>query len=132
MFDKALLNLRVHVNMLPYYVYKQLGLGQLHSISIILQLTDRSIKISCGIIEDVFMQIDKFYSSIDFIVIDTQLVQNHTKHTLVILSCPFWVIVDDYISCRTRNMQLSIGNTGMKLNIFNVLKQAQEDDEVLK
>ena len=48
-FDKSLLDLGASVNFLPYSVYMQLGLSELKSTSIVLQLADRSMKISRGI-----------------------------------------------------------------------------------
>ncbi|KAL6341596.1 hypothetical protein AAG906_032716 [Vitis piasezkii] len=51
--EKALLDLGVSVNLLPYSVYKQLGLGELKPTSITLSLADRSVKIPRGMIEDV-------------------------------------------------------------------------------
>ena len=43
--DKALLDLGATVNLLPYLVYKQLGLGELKPTNITLSLADRSVKI---------------------------------------------------------------------------------------
>ena len=51
--EKALLNLGASVNLLPYSVYKQLGLGELKPMSITLSLVDRSINIPKGTVEDV-------------------------------------------------------------------------------
>ncbi|XP_040998118.1 uncharacterized protein LOC121244143 [Juglans microcarpa x Juglans regia] len=45
---QALLDLGTGVNLLPFSVYEQLGLGELKTTSIILQLADRSIKIPKG------------------------------------------------------------------------------------
>ena len=39
--EKALLDLGASVNLLPYFVYKQLGLGELKPTSITLSLVDR-------------------------------------------------------------------------------------------
>ena len=47
---KALLDLGTNVNLLPYSMYKQLGLGELKPTNITLSLTDRSVKISRGIV----------------------------------------------------------------------------------
>ena len=69
--DKALLDLGASVNLLPYYVYVQLGLGELKPTPGRHQLADRSIKIPKGVIEDVLIKVDKFYIHVDFIVIDT-------------------------------------------------------------
>ena len=46
---------------LAYSIYKQLGLGELNLTSITLSLADRSVKIPRGMIEDVIVQVDKFY-----------------------------------------------------------------------
>ncbi|KAH9800793.1 hypothetical protein KPL71_000796 [Citrus sinensis] len=132
LIDKALLDLGASVNLLPYSVYRQLGLGELKSTPIILQLADRSMKIPRGIIEDVLIQIDKFYYPVDFIVIDTQHVRDPKKHTPVILGRHFLATADGLINCRNGNMQLSFGNITMELNIFNVTKQPQEEDEFFK
>ena len=69
--EKALLDLGTSVNLLPYFVYKQLGLGELMPTSINLSLADRSVKIPRGMIEDVLVQVDKFYYLVDFVVLDT-------------------------------------------------------------
>ncbi|KAL6310926.1 hypothetical protein AAG906_041200 [Vitis piasezkii] len=50
--EKTLLDLGASVNLLPYSVYKQLGLGELKPTSITLSLVDRSVKIPRGMIED--------------------------------------------------------------------------------
>ena len=56
-----------------YSIYKQLGLGELKPTQVELQLANRAIRKPRGIIEDVLVQIDKFYHPVDFLVIDTIL-----------------------------------------------------------
>ena len=46
--EKALLDLGASVNLFPYSVYKQLGLGELKPTAITLSLADRSVKIPRG------------------------------------------------------------------------------------
>ncbi|RVW27346.1 hypothetical protein CK203_110245 [Vitis vinifera] len=50
-----------------YSVYQQLGLGELKPTSITLSLADRSMKIPRGMVEDVLVQVDKFYYPVDFV-----------------------------------------------------------------
>ena len=69
--DKALLDFSANVNLLPYSVYRQLGLGELKPTNITLSLADRSVKIPKGIVEDVLVKVDKFYYPVDFVVLDT-------------------------------------------------------------
>ena len=69
--ERALLDLGASVNLLPYSVFIQLGMGHLKSTSITLQLADKSVKKLRGIIEDVMIKVDKFYYPMDFIALDT-------------------------------------------------------------
>ena len=69
--EKDLLNLRASVNLLPYSVYQQLGVGELKLTSITLSLADKSVKIPREIIEHVLVRVDNFYYPIYFVVLDT-------------------------------------------------------------
>ena len=53
--DRLLLDLGASVNLLPYLVYTQLGLGELKQTRITISLAYRLIKILRGIIEDVMV-----------------------------------------------------------------------------
>ena len=59
--EKALLDLGASVNLLLYLVYEQLGLGELKPTSLILQLANRSMILPKGVVDDVLVQVDKFY-----------------------------------------------------------------------
>ena len=118
--DKALLNLRASVNLLPYSVYKQLGLGELKPTNITLSLADRSVKIPKGIVEDVLVKVDKFYYPVDFVVLDTEPIANGPNHVPIILGRPFLATANAIINCRNRVMQLTFGNMTLELNIFHL------------
>ena len=129
--EKALLDLGASVNLLPYSMYKQLGLGELKPTSITLSLADRSIKIPKGTIEDVLIQVDKFYYPVDFIVLDTEPVVVGANHVPIILGRPFLATSNAIINCRNGVMQLTFGNMTLELNIFHLNKrhmQPVEDD----
>ena len=121
--ERALLDLGASVNLLPYSVYKQLGLGELKPTSITLSLVDRSVKILRGIIEDVLVQIDKFYYPVNFVVLDTDLSAKGTNSVPIILGRPFLATSNAIINCRNGIMQLSFGNMTMELNIFYLCKK---------
>lgn len=76
--NRALLDLGASVNLLPYSVYKQLGLGELKPTPVTLQLADRSVKLPRGIVEDVLIKVDKFYFPVDFIVLELNLCKTQT------------------------------------------------------
>ena len=66
-----MLDLGASVNLLPYSIFVKLGLRELHPTLVVLQHADQSMEISNGIVDDVLIQVDKFYFHVDFIVIDT-------------------------------------------------------------
>ena len=118
--DKSLLDLGASVNLLPYSMYKQLGLGELKPTNITLSLADRSVKIPKGIVEDVLVKIDKFYYPVDFVVLDTEPIANEPNHVPIILGRPFLATANAIINCRNGVMQLTFGNMTLELNIFHL------------
>ena len=50
--NRALLDLGASINLLPFLVYQQLGLGELNLTKVTIQLADRSVKIFKGEITD--------------------------------------------------------------------------------
>ena len=133
--DKTLLDLGASVNLLPYSVYKQLGLGELKPTNITLSLADRLVKIPKGIVEDVLVKVDKFYYPVDFVVLDTESVAGGTNHVPIILGRPFLATSNGVINCRNGVMQFTFGNMTLKLNIFHLSSkhksmEEQELDEI--
>ena len=118
--DKALLDLGASVNLLPYSVYKQLGLGELKPTNITLSLADRSVKFPKGIVEDALVKVDKFYYPVDFVVLDTEPVAGGTNQVPIILGRPFLATSNAIINCRNGVMQLTFGNMTLELNIFHL------------
>ena len=120
--EKALLDLGSSVNLLPYS-YKQLWLGDLKPTSITLSLADRLIKIPKGTVEDVLIQVDKFYYPIDFVVLDTEPAAAGANYVPIILGRPFLATSKAIINCRNGVIQLTFGNMTLKLNIFHLSKK---------
>ena len=118
--DKALLDLGASVNLLPYSVYKHLGLGELKPTNITLSLADRSVKIPKGIVEDVLVKVDKFYYPVDFVVLDTEPMAKGINQVSIILGRPFLATYNAIINCRNGVMQLTFGNMTLELNIFHL------------
>jgi hypothetical protein len=82
-------------------------------------------------IEDVLVQVDKFYYPVDFIVLDTHPVIGTGAQIPVILGRPFLATSNAIINCRNGLVQMSFGNMTLELNIFDLCKQPREvDDDV--
>ena len=131
--EKALLDLGASVNLLPYSVYKQLGLGELKPTTLTLSLADRSVKIPKGTVEDILVQVDKFYYPVDFVVLDTEPVAVGANYVPIILGRPFLATSNAIINCRNGVMQLKFENMTLELNIFHLSKRhmplVEEDPE---
>ena len=106
--DKALLDLGASDNLLPYSMYKQLGLGELKSTNITISLADRSMKIPKGIVEDVLVKVDNFYYPVDFVALDTEPMAESTHQVPIILRRPFFATTNAIINCRNGVMQLTL------------------------
>ena len=96
-----------------------------------MSLAGRSIKIPKGTVEDVLIQVDKLYYSVDFVVLDTEPVAVRANHVPIILGRPFLATSNAIINCRNGVMQLTFGDMTLELNIFHLSKKhmhQQEDD----
>ncbi|GJU02092.1 putative reverse transcriptase domain-containing protein, partial [Tanacetum coccineum] len=68
--NNALADLGASISLMPYTVYKKLGLGEPKPTRMSLELADRSIQYPRGITENVLIKIDKFILPIDFVILD--------------------------------------------------------------
>ena len=129
MREKVLLDPGAGVNLLPYLMYKQLGLGELKPTSITLSLDDRSIKIPKGTVEDVLIQVDKFYYPVDFVVLDTEPAAAEANYVPIILGRPFLATSNSIINFINGVMQLTFRNMTLELNIFHLSKKHMQSVE---
>ena len=70
--EKAMLDLGASINLMPYTIYKRLGLNDLKTTSMSLLLVDQSSRLPLGIIEDVLIQVKKLIILADFVVLDME------------------------------------------------------------
>ncbi|XP_078172833.1 uncharacterized protein LOC144566683 [Carex rostrata] len=80
-FKRALCDLGASVSLMPKSVYDRLGVGELKPTRISLQLADQSVKLPLGVVEDLPIQIGKFFVPIDFVVVD----MDEDTHTPLLL-----------------------------------------------
>ncbi|XP_019081969.1 uncharacterized protein LOC100853650 [Vitis vinifera] len=127
--ERALLDLGASVNLLPYSIYKKLGLGELKATTITLSLAYHSIKVPRRVVKDVLVQVEKFYYPVDFVVLDIEPLKNGVNSIPIILGRPFLATTNALINCRNGLMQLSFGNMTVEMNVFNLCKQPMDHDD---
>ena len=110
-----------------------MGLGELKPTTITLSLVDRLVKIPKGTIEDVLVQVDKFYYLVDFVVLDTEPVVVGPNYVPIILGRSFLATSNAIINFRNGVMELTFGNMTLELNVFHLSKKhippMEEDQE---
>ena len=84
-FEKALCDLGASINLMPFSIFKRLGMREPQPTNISLQLADRSITHPMGIVADVLVKVDKFIFPVDFVVLDME----EDKYVPIILGRPF-------------------------------------------
>ncbi|XP_019237112.1 PREDICTED: uncharacterized protein LOC109217325 [Nicotiana attenuata] len=92
-FAKALCDLGASINLMPLSIYKNLGIGRARPTSMLLQLADRMVKRSSGILNDVLVQVGKFVFPADFVILDCQV----DEEIPIILGRPFLATERDLI-----------------------------------
>jgi hypothetical protein len=68
-------------------VFEKLRIRDLKQTNISLQMTDGSVRLPIGIIEDILIQVEKFFIPIDFVVCDTK----EYPYISIILGRPFLI-----------------------------------------
>ena len=58
------------INVVPLSIIKKVGELEIKPSQMTLQLADRSIKYTHGVVEDVLVKVDKFLFLIDFVIMD--------------------------------------------------------------
>ncbi|XP_010248092.1 PREDICTED: uncharacterized protein LOC104591019, partial [Nelumbo nucifera] len=117
-FEKALCDLGASINLMPYSIFKRLGLHKLTSTTITLQLADRSIKYPRGIVEDVLVKVGNFIILADFIVLDME----EDRSMPLILGSPFLATGNALIDVQRGQLTLRINGEEVIFNVFQTLK----------
>ncbi|XP_070004649.1 uncharacterized protein [Nicotiana sylvestris] len=86
-FVKALCDLGASINLMPYSVFKTLGIGQPRPTPMRLQIVDRTLNMPLGIIDDVLVRVDKFILPANFVILDYEV----DYEVPIILGRPFLV-----------------------------------------
>ena len=79
--------------------------------------------------EDVLIQVDKFYYPVEFVMLDTEPVAVGTNYVPIILGRPFLATSNAIINFRNGVMQLTFGNMTLELNIFHLRKKHMQPVE---
>ncbi|GKA55206.1 reverse transcriptase domain-containing protein [Tanacetum coccineum] len=110
---KALADLGASINLMPLSVWKKLGLPELISTQISLELANQDICTLKGIAKDVFVLVGKFTFLADFVIVDYE----SGPRVPLILGRPFLRTARALIDVHVEEMILRDGNERLILNM---------------
>ncbi|XP_023765553.1 uncharacterized protein LOC111914041 [Lactuca sativa] len=114
---RAMHDLGASINVLPYSSYKTMGIGPLSKNKVIIQLADRSLVHSKGVLEDVLVQVKELVFLTDFYVLDMGD-ENTPQSNSILLGRPFMSTTKTKID--VANGTLSMEYHGEVINFNNV------------
>nr|GEX54474.1 reverse transcriptase domain-containing protein [Tanacetum cinerariifolium] len=110
---KALADLGASINLMPLSVWKKLGLPELISTHMTLELANRAICTPARIARDVFVSVGKFTFPADFVIVDYE----SDPIVPLILGRPFLRIAHSLIDVHKEEMILRDGDERLTLNM---------------
>ncbi|PIN13095.1 DNA-directed DNA polymerase [Handroanthus impetiginosus] len=122
---RALCDLGASINLMPYSIYRTLGLGEAKPTSITLQLADRSLTYPRGVIEDILVKVDKFIFPTNFIVLDME----DDCEIPIILGRPFLATGRTLIDVQKGELTMRVQDQQITFNVFNAMKFPNESDK---
>ncbi|XP_031283203.1 uncharacterized protein LOC116141869 [Pistacia vera] len=117
-FDKVLCDLSASVNLMPFSIYKKLGLREVKPTTVHLQLANRSIKYPRGVVEDVLIKVDKLFFPVDFIVLEME----EDREVPLILGRPFPTTGRTLIDVHKGKLILRVEDEEVEFNVFDTMK----------
>ena len=112
----AMLDLGSTVNLMPYYMYIQLGLGKLKQVDYNIEMADNSTKTPRGIVENVIVRIHELIIPVDFVIIDTERSLFPAEDPEVLLGRPFMATTRTNIDVGTGNVSMIVKGKSIKFN----------------
>ncbi|GKB30687.1 hypothetical protein Tco_0870088 [Tanacetum coccineum] len=112
MVNNALANLGASISVMPFSMFKRLGLGTPKPISMTIEMTNRSMKYPKGIVENVLDKIDKLIFPVDFVILD--IVKDNKVP--IILGRPMLAIAHSRIEVSGKKISPEVGT---KKVVFN-------------
>nr|XP_025635993.1 uncharacterized protein LOC112730098 [Arachis hypogaea] len=100
--DKALCDFGSSINLMPLSMMRKLSIEEVKPIRMTLQLADKSMVISNGVVENLLVKVDKFIFPADFVILDL----DEEGGDSVILGRPFLATARAIIDVETGKMTL--------------------------
>ncbi|PIN25940.1 hypothetical protein CDL12_01309 [Handroanthus impetiginosus] len=122
---RALCDLGVSINFMPYSIYRTLELGKAKPTNITFQLANRSLTYPKGVIEDIFVKVDKFIFPVDFVILDMEA----DSEISIILGRPFFATGRTLTNVQKGELTMGVQDQHITFNVFKAMKFPNRSDE---
>ncbi|XP_070049237.1 uncharacterized protein [Nicotiana tomentosiformis] len=123
-FAKALCDLGASINLMPYLIFKTLGIGQLRPTSMRLQMANCTMKRMLGIIDDVLVRVDKFILPVDFVILDYEV----DYEVPIILGRPFLATGKDLVDVKAGELTFRVGDEKVIFHVCKSMRQPNSNE----
>ena len=123
MFERALCDLGASINSMPLSIFRNLGLEEARSITVNLQLADRSFKHPRSIIGYVFIKVDKFIFSSYFIILDIE----EDKEISIKFGRPFLATGKALMDVQKGELKLRVQGEEVTFKVFKAIKHSNDE-----
>ncbi|XP_070002889.1 uncharacterized protein [Nicotiana sylvestris] len=107
------------INLMPYLVFKTLGIGKPRPTFMRLQMGNRTMKRPLGVIEDALVRVDKFILLADFVILDCEV----DYEVPIFLGRPFLATGKALCDVEARELTFRVGDEKV---VFHVCKSMQQ------
>jgi hypothetical protein len=121
---KALCDLGASVSLMPRTIYDRIGVGELKPTRMTLQVADSSVRLPLGIVEDLPVQVGKYFVPVDFVVMEME----EDKEVPIILGRPFLRTAGAIIDVRQGTLTLNFGGEKVKFQIERAMKYPSQSE----
>ena len=113
---------------MPLSIFRSLGLGDMTTTNMSLQLSDHSIKKPHGVIEDVLVKVDKFIFPVDFVLLDFE----EDRSCPLILGRPFLNTGKAIIDVHESKLTFRVGDEKVDFVMSKLMKYPLDDESCMK
>ncbi|XP_070020040.1 uncharacterized protein [Nicotiana sylvestris] len=123
-FAKALCDLGEGINLMPYSIFKILGIGQPRVTSMRLQMATRTMKRPLGIIDNVLVRVDKFILPTDFVILDYKV----DYEVPIILGRPFLATGKALVDVEAGEITFRVGDEKVVFHVCKLIRQSNSTE----
>ncbi|XP_070021329.1 uncharacterized protein [Nicotiana sylvestris] len=123
-FAEALCDLGASINLMPYTVFKTLGIGKPRTTYMILQMADRTMKRLLGVIDDVLVHVDKFILPADFVILDCEV----GYEVPIILGRPFLAPGKALVDVEAGELTFQVGDEKVVFHVCKSMRQPNSNE----